>query len=431
MNLTMTQPTFTLELWRSSTNFIRFVGLIIITCYLFVFYSPSVMAITHTSNRVEFTDNEQLMNKLRVIHDETKRYLNYRLDKQQRHQAFIIYQAHIKELSQELSEQRDTSEKQIRLNLQLAKKNEKSKELALNVQLLSALDKEYEQINAQIKNIIQAEYSSKQPVILAAMTLDKKLSSLKFGKGHHEYDSESMPFGPLSSAVYKPAQNIEQLKQRLDIEQETSSTQESSESLAMAKSITTSSESLAIEAENINDYLSFTVDNQSTSNLIDLAENLNHDAVNIYQYVYNNVEYIPAHGSIQGADYTAQNLRGGAMDQASLLIALLRLSNIPARYVYGSVTVDIEQAMNWVGGVTEANAAQNILSQGGVPNTLTINQQGDVINMNVEHVWVEAYQNEQWTALDASFKQYQYSEGIVLDDAVNINSQNIIDNITR
>jgi hypothetical protein len=430
MNFTMTQPAFTLDLWRSSTNFIRLVGTLIITCYLFVFYSPSVMAITHTTHRVEFNANEQLMNKLQQVHTETRQYLKYRLDKKQRQQAFIIYQTHIKALALELGTQRDASEQHIKQNLKAAKDNENVQELALNTQLLSALVKEYEVINANINAIIQAKYSPTHPVILAAITLDKKLSTLKFGKMHHEYDSESMPFGPSSSAVYKPAKNSEQLKERLLIKQKKNTNKKSLKSRVSVRNSATTPAALPTEAENLSDYLNFNVDNQSTTNLIDLAASLNHDAVNIYQYIYNKVEYIPAHGSIQGADYTAQSLRGGAMDQASLLIALLRLSNIPARYVYGSIKVDIEQAMNWVGGVTEPNAAQNILSQGGVPNTLIINQQGEVINMNVEHVWVEAHQNGQWTAIDPSFKQYQYTEAIDLSNAIELDEQTIVDNIT-
>jgi transglutaminase-like putative cysteine protease len=38
--------------------------------------------------------------------------------------------------------------------------------------------------------------------------------------------------------------------------------------------------------------------------------------------------------------------QGNDFDQASLLIALFRAANIPARYVYGTVEIPIEKAMN-------------------------------------------------------------------------------------
>ena len=46
-----------------------------------------------------------------------------------------------------------------------------------------------------------------------------------------------------------------------------------------------------------------------------------------------------------------------AFDTASLLIALLRVSNIPARYQMGTIEVPIEKAMNWLGGFSDPRAA--------------------------------------------------------------------------
>ncbi|GAA6173936.1 hypothetical protein NBRC116592_36060 [Colwellia sp. KU-HH00111] len=432
MNIKMNQSSVELEVWRSSPRFIRNIAIVIMSCYLFVFYSPSVQAITHAKapSHIVLDAIAQLMEELQQLATETAHYLKYKFDKRQRQQATVIYQNKIKALALLLDKHRDASEKQIRDDLLQATNSKSIKQAALYQKQLSALLNEYDRLNIKIEAILQAERGQYKAVLLTATSLEKQLSTIKFGKAHHEYDSENMPFGPLSSAVYKPAQNNEQLKQRLLLEQETSAIQKSSKSLVTAESVTTSSEPLAAEAENLSDYLTFNVDNQSTSNLIDLAESLNHDAVNIYQYVYNNVEYVPAHGSIQGADYTAQSLRGGAMDQASLLIALLRLSNIPARYVYGSVTLDINQAMNWVGGVETPEATQNILSQGGVPNVLIADAQGTVKQIDIEHVWVEVNQNDQWTALDPSFKQYQYTEAIDIKSAIDLNGQTIIDNIT-
>ena len=93
------------------------------------------------------------------------------------------------------------------------------------------------------------------------------------------------------------------------------------------------------------------IDIQLTEAIQQKAAELNHNPVDIYTWVHNNVQFVPSFGSIQGADYTLQSLKGNSFDTASLLIALLRASNISARYAYGTIDVPLEKAMNWVGGV--------------------------------------------------------------------------------
>ena len=79
------------------------------------------------------------------------------------------------------------------------------------------------------------------------------------------------------------------------------------------------------------------------------AAELNNHPLTIHNWVRNNIEYLPTYGSIQGSDLTLLSKRGNAFDTASLLIALYRAANIPARYVYGTVELQVDQAMNWVG----------------------------------------------------------------------------------
>jgi len=64
------------------------------------------------------------------------------------------------------------------------------------------------------------------------------------------------------------------------------------------------------------------------------AAALNNNPVQIYNWVRNNVEYLPTYGSIQGAHMTLQTKRGNSFDTASLLIGLLSAANIPTRCVY-------------------------------------------------------------------------------------------------
>jgi hypothetical protein len=167
------------------------------------------------------------------------------------------------------------------------------------------------------------------------------------------------------------------------------------------------------------------------------AAALNHSPVKIYNWVRNNIEYLPTYGSIQGADMTLQTRRGNSFDTASLLIGLLRASNIPARYVYGTVQIPADQAMNWVGGVTKPEAAQQLMGQGGIPNIGMVSG-GSIKSIKLEHVWVEAYVDyipsrgavnkipDSWVPMDASYKQYTYTQGMDIKTAVSLDAQALV-----
>ncbi len=167
------------------------------------------------------------------------------------------------------------------------------------------------------------------------------------------------------------------------------------------------------------------------------AAALNHNPVQIYNWVRNSIEYLPTYGSIQGADMTLQTKRGNSFDTASLLIGLLRASGIPARYVYGTVQIPADRAMNWVGGVSKPEAAQQLMGQGGIPNIGVIS--GGVVKfIKLEHVWVEAYVDyvpsrgavnrspDTWIPMDASYKQYTYTQGMDIKTAVPLDAQALV-----
>ena len=179
-----------------------------------------------------------------------------------------------------------------------------------------------------------------------------------------------------------------------------------------------------------------TKDVQITQAIRDLATSLNNQPVKIYNWVRNNIQFVPSYGSIQGSDMTLQTQRGNAFDTASLLIALLRAANVPSRYVYGTIEVPVDKAMNWVGGVTVPQAAQNLMGQGGIPN-IGVTRAGQVGAIRLEHVWVEAFVDyvpsrgavnrnpNTWVPLDASFKQYQFTQGMDIGTNVPLDTQSI------
>ncbi len=190
------------------------------------------------------------------------------------------------------------------------------------------------------------------------------------------------------------------------------------------------------------EYLAETEEVVMTPEILAVATSLEPQPVKIYNWVHDNISFIPTYGSIQGAAMTLETKQGNAFDTASLLIALLRASGIHARYAYGTVRIPLESVMNWVGGVTKPEAALQLLAQGGIP--VIAQTQGGVIKfVKMEQVWVEAWidfipsrgakhqTGDSWVPLDASFKQYQLTPGMDLPQAVPFNAQALVDHLTQ
>jgi transglutaminase-like putative cysteine protease len=184
------------------------------------------------------------------------------------------------------------------------------------------------------------------------------------------------------------------------------------------------------------DDLAETAEVQFTPEIKAKALELGNNPVKIYEWVRNNVEFVPTWGSIQGAQMTLLTKQGNAFDTASLLIALLRAAGIQAHYVTGTIELPIDKFMNWAGGFTDPMSALDFMTSGGVPTTGLV--LGDtIIKARIEHVWVEAYINyfpsrgakhvngkgDTWIKLDPSFKQYNYTNGIDIKSAVPFDAQ--------
>ncbi|MDH5731906.1 MAG: transglutaminase-like domain-containing protein, partial [Gammaproteobacteria bacterium] len=160
--------------------------------------------------------------------------------------------------------------------------------------------------------------------------------------------------------------------------------------------------------------------NKNAPEIIAQAAKLGYSAAKIFQFVSNEIDFQPYYGSLKGAVGTLISGSGNATDQSSLLVALLRASQIPARYVQGTVVLTADQANRWVGGKT-ASASATILARGRIPAGAS----GDSTQVSMEHVWVQAcvpYGNyrgtsidmagHRWIPLDPSFEDKTYTGGI-------------------
>ncbi len=171
------------------------------------------------------------------------------------------------------------------------------------------------------------------------------------------------------------------------------------------------------------------------------ATELGHNPTKIYNWVRNNIEFVPTHGSIQGADYCLQTKQCNAMDTSSLLISLLRASGIHARYVQSTIELPIEKVKNWVGNFSDSMEALRLLASAKIP-TKGMTVGGEIKYARIEHIYVEAWIDyipsrgarhkvgDMWIPLDASFKQYNYTQGIDIKSAVPFDAQSFIDQIT-
>ena len=161
-------------------------------------------------------------------------------------------------------------------------------------------------------------------------------------------------------------------------------------------------------------------DAQITPEIQFLATSLGNQPVKIYNWVRNNIEFVPAQGSVQGSQMTLEAKRGNAYDISSLLVAMLRSAGVSAKYVTGTVQVPVATVMNWVGGAESPKVAQQLLGVGGVPNVGVISG-GTVTHIRMEHVWVEAFIDyvpsrgaihrvgDTWIPMDAAFKQHTFT----------------------
>lgn len=187
--------------------------------------------------------------------------------------------------------------------------------------------------------------------------------------------------------------------------------------------------------------LAETIEVQFTQEINNLAASLENNPVKIYNWVRNNIEFVPTWGSIQGADHCLLTKECNAMDTASLLIALFRTSGISARYVTGTIIVPIDQVKNWAGGFTDAQSAVEFMTAGGISAAGGIIG-GQIVETRMEHVWVEAYvdyipsrgavhkEGDTWIPLDASFKQYDFKQGVDLDAAIVFDEETFFNQIT-
>ncbi|MFQ5499576.1 MAG: transglutaminase family protein [Candidatus Zixiibacteriota bacterium] len=181
-----------------------------------------------------------------------------------------------------------------------------------------------------------------------------------------------------------------------------------------------------------------TIDVKFTQQIIDLAASLDHSPAKIYEWVHNNTSFEPYLGSRKGSQQTLKHQAGNDYDIASLLIALLRTSGIPARYARGTVQMDVNDAMSWL-GFEDAGNAGAILTTAGMEG-VAISDGFNIVAIQARRVWVEAWLpainyrgtvNDSvgfaWVPMDAAFKLYDWVDGFNVPNETGFDANPFVD----
>ncbi|MGB7158226.1 MAG: DUF6531 domain-containing protein, partial [Tepidisphaeraceae bacterium] len=131
--------------------------------------------------------------------------------------------------------------------------------------------------------------------------------------------------------------------------------------------------------------------------------------LDVFESVYNTIEYEPYAGVMKGPVATEQTKAGNAWDQATLLVDRLRNGGFTSKYVWGRVTLPKDDVKQWLGivngdGSTDAEAAWDVL------DLARLNAVDAGSSFTFDHTWVRSLVNGDWVNLDPSFKFKDRSE---------------------
>ncbi|WP_168797370.1 transglutaminase domain-containing protein [Lampropedia aestuarii] len=174
------------------------------------------------------------------------------------------------------------------------------------------------------------------------------------------------------------------------------------------------------------------------------AEALGYDYVRIYEYVLNDIQTQWYAGSSRGAIGTLRAGQGNSVDQASLLIALLRASGVPSRFVHGVIELSVEQVAASL-ALSDSTAVPDALRMAGIAYTPIV-RGGRVAAVELEHTWVAAkvpYGNyrgalvdtsgQTWIPMDTAIKPWRanYPSGALRQALQSKSSQAWLDDFIR
>lgn len=155
----------------------------------------------------------------------------------------------------------------------------------------------------------------------------------------------------------------------------------------------------------------------------ELARALRNNPDLIYEYVRNNIEYLPTWGIQKGEFGALLDNQGTAFDQAALMVALLRQSGHTASFVKGRLNLTAAQVREWTGAdPARVCAVLNLFGNAQIPVSNVVasaagscpSSTAALVSMKVDHVWVKVNIGGTNYYFDPSFKPHTEVAGINL-----------------
>ncbi len=151
-----------------------------------------------------------------------------------------------------------------------------------------------------------------------------------------------------------------------------------------------------------------------------MARALKYNLVDMFEYVRNEIDYVPTYGLYNGATGCLLAGRGNDWDQCALLIALMRASGYAAGFGTAYVYYSDEDLQAWL-NVDSPESAGSVLSKGG-----HLVYSGGAGVKVIKRVWVDFLDEGTWARLDPSIKKYSQTAGIDLKEAMGYEASNFL-----
>ncbi len=165
------------------------------------------------------------------------------------------------------------------------------------------------------------------------------------------------------------------------------------------------------------------------ADIVELARALKSDVDLIWQFVHDNIEFLPTMGSQKGAWGCLIDGMGNSFDQSDLMIQLLTEAGYSASYMYGELRLTEAEAADWLGtDVSDIYAASNLLAEGGIPNAVVWTGSAYVLDLN--HCWVRCTIGMTNYYFDPALKEYEVVSGIDLATAMDYDRTDFMNNAT-
>jgi RHS repeat-associated protein len=161
--------------------------------------------------------------------------------------------------------------------------------------------------------------------------------------------------------------------------------------------------------------------------VVELARALKNDPDLIFEYVRNNIDTVWIFGAQKGALGAIIDRSGTDLDQAMLMVQLIRQGGGTATYQFGTISPSAAQFQAWT-GISDAKAACQLLANGGIPaiingsTTADCSYTGALSSVTLSHVWVQATIGGSSYLFDPSYKPHSFKVGANLASISGLNA---------